>query len=932
MTAIGTEKPRSASRRRVRGNGSSRGDGYRYSVLSIIAQVALGAVVLGVPWFLGGVHARTQYWLAIGVLISLTACLLPQLRKEAPAIPLPVAIVPLMLAVAFGFAQLWPLPAGVLQKLSPRSVELWQSLDTTAVDPTLGQNSMAFELGVSGATGEPTISLYPASTCNDLALLLVAAGLFFLGVCLFSAEKQPVVLFTAVAILGTAMAFFGIAQQLTGADKIYGSIELKAGGAPFAAFVNRNNAGGFLNLCLAGAIGLAVWAYSRKSTSTSGSEAAARMLSNPMLRDHPLLRTLARHSAPAIAFLADFNAWKLFSLTAMVFITAGIICSLSRGSWTAGMGGLVAMVLIAAIRFRSRTAAGLALPAAILGFALVAWVGKYELVQARWEQVGTKQLASDGRWQLWQTGLEAARDFPLVGSGLGTFRYIYLQYLDKPERSWAYYAENQLVTALVEAGVVGVLLLAACLVLVLLACARLLREPGHSTGFACGVACLFALVTQSIGGFFDFGLYLPANFALLALFCGTAAGRAASLHRHRGHDSERKRWYQKLRSTLLALPRIQAVPAASLVLVTMGVLWSVAQLSSAATVDAAMKAAVIPDSYSDPEFAQIDGRIAQLSVVVHNHPNNADAQRRLARLWIRRYRGRAMAAIQRDAILPVKDEAAWTMTAPLNLHNAVYRLGRENRTIELENLRRSPEVQTDLVNGVRHLLLSRDACPLFADVQLLLAELGPVVTPLARDGMRTEIVRRLAGSDVEVLAECGIVDYQAGRFDAAITSWRRCVDLDASRFPKFLQEALAHPELKAHIDRLMPDSPEYLIKAARDLPAKTENAEIRALLLSNAAQLLDGPNNLPKPDQHQLRGTIYAMQEKTADAIEQYSLAVELKPLDTELRFQLAELLLATNDLQRARDHLAECWRLEPENKQFETSLRQLIRKDLIGQ
>ena len=87
--------------------------------------------------------------------------------------------------------------------------------------------------------------------------------------------------------------------------------------AAFATFVNRNHAAGLLNIALGGAIGLAIWSFGRS-------------------RD----RRPARETADAFgmrACLAGLNGWQLLSLVLMTLISAGILCTLSRGAWLAAV-------------------------------------------------------------------------------------------------------------------------------------------------------------------------------------------------------------------------------------------------------------------------------------------------------------------------------------------------------------------------------------------------------------------------------------------------------------------------------------------------------------------------------------------------------------------------------------------------------------------
>ena len=137
-----------------------------------------------------------------------------------------------------------------------------------------------------------------------------------------------------------------------------------------------------------------------------------------------------------------------------------------------------------------------------------------------------------------------------------------------------------------------------------------------------------------------------------------------------------------------------------------------------------------------------------------------------------------------------------------------------------------------------------------------------------------------------------------------------------------------HPELKAKAEQLMPESAETLINAARELQPGDATAQLRGTVLAKAARLLD--NSQPtKQEQHYLRGSIFALQGNTPDAIEQLSLAVELDPLQSKWRYELAMLLKSSGDLEKAQSHIAECWRLDPNNKQYETTLKELIHLQL---
>jgi O-antigen ligase len=156
-------------------------------------------------------------------------------------------------------------------------------------------------------------------------------------------------------------------------------------------------------------------------------------------------------------------------------------------------------------------------------------MGQGSLLSARWSTLWTQLQTPDGRLQHWRDALACVPEFWSLGSGLGTYRYVYLLHSSTPRSIWFYHAENQYLESTVEGGWLGLALVLVLLGLCGLACRKLLAEPPMSLSFALGVCAVFALVSQAVHSAFDFGLYIPSNMALFALMMGSACGLAAQL-------------------------------------------------------------------------------------------------------------------------------------------------------------------------------------------------------------------------------------------------------------------------------------------------------------------------------------------------------------------------------------------------------------------
>ncbi|MBI2478557.1 MAG: O-antigen ligase family protein [Planctomycetia bacterium] len=641
-------------------------------------------IVIGLlPWLFGGVHLSSQLLLAGCLSLALLVCIVVISDNRCS---LPLTLVPLLLAIGLGVVQQFPL-GSALGLVSPRAQTLWSG---PTRENTSSEDGFALEIGESPARGGSTISLYPLSTRHDVTRLLMAVAVFFVSSQLFSHRKWQRPLFGVLAANGAVFAFFGIAQQLVWNGQIYGRVSLTQGGRPFAAFVNSNNAGEFLNLCLAAAIGFTLYAFSRDSQPSASGR--SQVGSNWLLD--------AYHRA--LDGIAKLDAPKLLSLVMLVLIFAGLLCTLSRGAWLAM---LVATAVVAALWAASRRVAYVAWTLVLvigLGIGLVDWLGRTDAISARWGSLQS-QLSdpSDGRLAHWPDGLRAGSDFWRLGSGLGTYRHVYRPY-SETDRVWFYHAENQFVEAFCEGGVIGLALLLMAIVTVALASRNLLRARSLERRI-CGVVGIYALVSQSVQACFDFGLYLPANMALFALLCGTVTGANALL---------RQRNPSRWREVITGLTQRTDMQVGFATLLFCGMLLSVVDLNQGRAVEAALQESQAADVNSEDSLVFITSQIGKLSAALASCPGHAEGQQRLAQLWVHRYRLRTVRQLEALAPEGTRHEDLWALTFPLVVQGTVQQYAKEGRTIELENLRRSAPVQIDLKNASRALLRAIGGCPL----------------------------------------------------------------------------------------------------------------------------------------------------------------------------------------------------------------------------
>jgi len=812
---------------------------------------------------------------------------------------LPIAIVPLIGAVGLGAFQLVPLSEPAAALLSPTGAAFHTSLL-----PTEGSAdaSLAEEVGVGSSGGRRPLSLYPASTRRDLALFVLAVAVFVMGAVFFKTPRGQLWLCGLVAVNGAALAFFGLVQQLSWNGLIYWTTPLTMGGGPFGPFVNRNNAAGFLSMCLACAVALMVWNVGRKASPHGNATTACMREYRPVL---------SRAWQGLLESVGQLDARTLAVLSLPACILGGILCTLSRGGGVAVAGATIVTVL-AMLLARGRSvrlwSVGLAGAA---GLGLVSWVGMSSQVQARFATLMDQEVIATARFPHWRDGLETAGDFWRLGSGLGTYRYVYRPYQEQLGEAWYYHAENQYLEALVEGGVLGLGLMLLMIGLVGVAAWRLLRDESDAGSLAFGIGAVFALASQAVHSFFDFGLYVPANVLLLALLSGAVSGRAVELARNGS-------WWRSL-----ALPRAVSLSALVAVSLLGAVLWGCWETRRVAGVETTLKRVRFDKPASEVSAAFLEDAIEKVGIALARRRDDAEAQHGLATLWLHLYRVRAYEQLREELGAGVEDSLLWQATSQIVLHGRAHYFHRNGLPAELKRLRDEPVVKDHLTPSLKHLVLARRACALLPEVHVTMGELSAVLVDPAGDQVHIERAQRLGPSHLALLFRCGVLELQAGRIDAACESWRKGLALSDRYLDDVLLLAGQQLSPRQTVEQVLPGSPSLLVQLARERYQGEEHAEMRDMLAERAERLIDGAD-LAEEEGHYLRAAALSLRGLNSEAIGSLLRAVELDPEKARWRYELAVLLKDEGRIDEAHKHARLAARLDPRNVEYRKLLKEI--------
>lgn len=280
----------------------------------------------------------------------------------------------------------------------------------------------------------------------------------------------------AIAATGLLVSLLAIAQAATAGRAIYWRFPTEVEGPlPFGPFVNRNH--------------FATWA----------------VMALPLTFGYIAARAGTRRRGT----LDGRGAW-LFAAAAG--IVAALLLSLSRSGIAAlALSGTTTLLAVRRRLDRRRAAALVAAVAMAGGAALV--LADVPALGRRFAAAGTSM--SD-RVTIWRETVPIVRDFPLTGTGAGTYQTAMRVYQQSDRRVYFNQAHNHYLQVVAEGGIAAAVTLGLALALLVRDGRRAIaRDRTAIVWMRIGAACgLGAAALQSV---VETGLVMPANAALAAV-------------------------------------------------------------------------------------------------------------------------------------------------------------------------------------------------------------------------------------------------------------------------------------------------------------------------------------------------------------------------------------------------------------------------------
>jgi len=281
---------------------------------------------------------------------------------------------------------------------------------------------------------------------------------------------------TTLIVIGFIISFFGIIQELTWNGKMFWLIPLTHRGRAFGPYVNASAFAGYIGMLIPLSIGY-LFSLNRKYS----------------------------------------LSFKLLLILAILFMFTAVFLSLSRGGIVSSLLSLVFMGFLLVRMKSAKIEKQLPFVFVVLMLIGLAWFGSGRIVEKF-------SHLNDPSWQarlwVWRGTVEIIKDFPLLGTGLGTFVHIFPKYRLPQTKLFFSYAHNDFLELLSEGGVLGFAFISILFFFFLRRTVRLLFSRRDTWAINLTVGGLSSFLAISIFSFSDFNLHIPANTVLLCVIIG----------------------------------------------------------------------------------------------------------------------------------------------------------------------------------------------------------------------------------------------------------------------------------------------------------------------------------------------------------------------------------------------------------------------------
>ncbi|HDY69045.1 MAG TPA: O-antigen ligase domain-containing protein [Candidatus Scalindua sp.] len=456
-------------------------------------------------------------------------------------------IIPIVLFVGLVLFQLAPLPPGVLKFLSPNTYQLYKTTSLglcsakhtspgpdlySAEHTLLGSNpsipqSLNSSIPQSSIQSWHPLSVYPYATKTELYKILAYIGIFFLIINYnpSTRSRQPVTrryprlspacrqgrdgqglrikifitrLIIILIVVGCFESIYGLLECLSGHQHIF--FRKKILGLDFASgtYINRNHFAGYMAIVICMSFGYLTYILSKSS------------VSNVSLR---VRATGWRQRLSQIINLIGTRAGLLSFL--ILIMSSALILSGSRAGICSFIIVIILMSTMISKRISIKKITLILLPVCLM----VVWIGLNPVIK-RFSETPKAMKAEGERIIVWKDTYNLIKDFPTLGTGLGTYEYAFPKYKTIRRQVLYNHTHNDYLELMSDTGITGFFIVIAGAAYYLFMVIRLWFQRRNRFVRGIAIGCLGGITYIILHSLTDFNLQIPANALHLSIITG----------------------------------------------------------------------------------------------------------------------------------------------------------------------------------------------------------------------------------------------------------------------------------------------------------------------------------------------------------------------------------------------------------------------------
>jgi O-antigen ligase/Tfp pilus assembly protein PilF len=448
------------------------------TAIELAYDLSLATLLVFTPLAFGSVHIWAYsiseiLVFALSTLWCIKIIITPGYALDKRLLPLAIASAVFLL---LGFLSMIPLPREVIKILSPSAHDLYSHVINNYTD-----------INTSVHIVQP-LSIVSHLTLKSLLKTSSYMLLFFSAAHELRNTKRVNRIFILIIALGLFESYYGLSLFVQQKLKIFSFKRGPALGA-WGTYVNKNHFAGYLGMTAL--LGTGYLFASIPSTKNMGT--IKNYISN--------------------LFKSSASVKHILIIISIVLMALAVAFSNSR------MGILALLLsfalLISVLARRQRKAKSIILSGFILTLSASIIYMSSDVLKYRLLNIVSDMKSS--RLMIWDKTIDLIRDYPITGSGLGTYKEIFQHYTPYGFNSVTRHAHNDYLELAAETGTIGILIAIFALGYFTILYTRLWRENGDKRKSIASIGAFASFFFILVFSLSDFNLQIPANAYLFTL-------------------------------------------------------------------------------------------------------------------------------------------------------------------------------------------------------------------------------------------------------------------------------------------------------------------------------------------------------------------------------------------------------------------------------